>query len=103
MTQEPMSNDNVVRAHIWVKGRVQGVGFRAHVEYIARQIGGLTGWVRNVGYETVEAIAEGKRENVDRLIEAMKQGPRASRVDETRVEWEEPTGQFDRFGVSRSM
>jgi acylphosphatase len=103
MTQEPTSNDNVVRAHIWVKGRVQGVGFRAHVEYIARQIGGLTGWVRNVGYETVEAIAEGKRESVDRLIEAMKQGPRASRVDETRVEWEEPTGQFDRFGVSRSM
>ena len=103
MTQEPTSNDNVVRAHIWVKGRVQGVGFRAHVEYIARQIGGLTGWVRNVGYDTVEAIAEGKRENVDRLIEAMKQGPRASRVDETRVEWEEPTGQFDRFGVSRSM
>ena len=103
MTQEPMSNDNVVRVHIWVKGRVQGVGFRAHVEYIARQIGGLTGWVRNVGYETVEAIAEGKRENVDRLIEAMKQGPRASRVDETRMEWEEPTGQFDRFGVSRSM
>lgn len=103
MTQEPMSNDNVVRVHIWVKGRVQGVGFRAHVEYIARQIGGLTGWVRNVGYDTVEAIAEGKRERVDRLIEAMKQGPRASRVDETRVEWEEPTGQFDRFGVSRSM
>ena len=103
MTQEPTSNDNVVRAHIWVKGRVQGVGFRAHVEYVARRIGGLTGWVRNVGYDTVEAIAEGKRERVDRLIEAMKQGPRASRVDETRVEWEEPTGQFDRFGVSRSM
>ena len=103
MTQEPMSNDNVVRVHIWVKGRVQGVGFRAHVEYIARQIGGLTGWVRNVGYDTVEAMAGGKRERGDRLHEAMKQGPRAARVDETRVEWEEPTGQFDRFGVSRSM
>ena len=34
-------NDGVVRAHIWVKGRVQGVGFRAHVEYAARKIGGL--------------------------------------------------------------
>ena len=103
MTQEPMSNDNVVRVHIWVKGRVQGVGFRAHVEYIARRIGGLTGWVRNVSYDTVEAVAEGTQEHVDRLIEAMKQGPRASRVDESRVEWEEPTGQFDQFGVSRSM
>lgn len=92
-----------VRAHIWVHGRVQGVGFRAHVEYSARQIGGLTGWVRNVGYDTVEAIAEGERDKVERLIEAMKQGPRASRVDESKVEWEEPSGEFVRFGMRRSM
>jgi acylphosphatase len=96
-------DDQRVRAHIWVKGRVQGVGFRAHVEYSARQIGSLTGWVRNVGYDTVEAIAEGERETVERLIEAMKQGPRGSRVDESKVEWEEPVGEFDRFGVRRSM
>lgn len=104
MNQEPVSeNKQKVRAHIWVKGRVQGVGFRAHVEYVARQIGDLTGWVRNVGYDTVEAIAEGERENVDRLIEAMKQGPRASHVDKANVEWETPTGEFDVFGVRRSI
>jgi acylphosphatase len=96
-------DDRRVCAHIWVKGRVQGVGFRAHVEYSARQIGSLTGWVRNVGYDTVEAIAQGERENVERLIEAMKQGPRGSRVDESKVEWEEPTGEFMQFGVRRSM
>ena len=103
MNQESEVKDNVVRAHIWVKGRVQGVGFRAYVEYAARQIGGLTGWVRNVGYDTVEAIAEGEREKVDRLIEAMKQGPRASRVEESKVEWEGPTGEFTQFGVKRSI
>ena len=103
MNQEPASESNTVRAHIWVKGRVQGVGFRAHVEYRARQIGGLSGWERNVGYDTVEAIAEGEREKVEQLIEEMKQGPRASRVDESKVEWEEPTGEFDRFGVRRSL
>ena len=103
MSQEPQSDRNIVRAHIRVKGRVQGVGFRAHVEYRARQIGGLTGWVRNVGYDTVEAVAEGERGNVERLIEEMKQGPRASRVDESKVEWETPTGEFDRFGVKRSL
>lgn len=91
-----------VRAHIWVKGRVQGVGFRAFVEYSARKIDGLTGWVRNVGYDTVEAIAEGERTHVERLIEAMKQGPRGSRVDESKVEWETPTGEFREFGVGRS-
>ena len=92
-----------VRAHIWVQGFVQGVGFRAHVEYYARQIGGLTGWVRNVGYNTVEAIAEGERDKVDLFIEQMKQGPRMSRVDESKVEWEGVTGEFREFGVRRSM
>ena len=104
MNPEPIAESNRrVRAHIWVKGRVQGVGFRAHVEYRARQIGGLTGWVRNVGYDTVEAIAEGERTNVEWLIKAMKEGPSASRVDESKVEWEEPTGEFDRFGVRRNL
>lgn len=80
-------------------GRVQAVGFRAHVEYSARDIGGLTGWVRNVGYDTVEAVAEGEREKVERFIEFIKQGPRASRVDESRIEWESVTGEFQEFGV----
>jgi len=96
-------NNETVRVHVWVKGRVQGVGFRAHVDYFARQIGGLTGWVRNVRDDTVEAIAEGQHANVERLIQAMKDGPRSSRVDESKVEWEEPTGEFDRFGVKRSL
>ena len=95
-------NDRV-RAHVWVKGRVQGVGFRAHVEWSARQVGEITGWVRNVGYDTVEAVAEGTRDNVERFIELMKQGPSASRVDEARVEWGNVTGEFPEFGVRRSM
>jgi len=104
MGQNPkQNNDQRVRSHVWVKGRVQAVGFRAHVEYHARQIGGLTGWVRNVGYDAVEAIAEGEREKVERFIEMVKQGPRGSRVDESKVEWENPTGEFQEFGVRRSL
>ena len=103
MNQESISGNNRVRAHIWVKGRVQGVGFRAHVEFSARQIGRLTGWVRNVGYDTVEAVAEGERADVERLIQEMKEGPRSSRVDEAKVEWEAPTGEFEQFGVRRSI
>lgn len=99
MAQE---NPQDVRAHVWVKGRVQGVGFRAHVEYHARQVG-VTGWVRNVGYETVEAVAEGEKSKVERFIEMMKEGPRMSEVDESKIEWEEPTGEFQVFGVKRSL
>jgi acylphosphatase len=94
--------DEIVRVHVWVKGLVQNVGFRAHVELNARQLS-VTGWVRNVGYDTVEALAEGEREKVDRFIETMKAGPGASRVHESRVEWENATGEFAEFGVKRSM
>ncbi len=102
MNQKHTSEDEAARAHIWVRGRVQGVGFRAYVEYSARQIGGLTGWVRNVGYDTVEAVVEGGYENVERFIAMMKEGPRASRVDESKVEWENSTGELQEFGVKRS-
>jgi acylphosphatase len=103
MNQESTSKKETVRAHVWVQGRVQGVGFRAHVEYYARHMSGLTGWVRNVGYDRVEAIAEGERATVEKFIQMMKDGPRGSRVDESKVEWESPTGEFDRFGVRRSI
>ncbi len=103
MNQKNNPDLEIVRAHIRVKGRVQGVGFRAHVEYSARQIGGLTGWVRNVGYDTVEAVIEGEKSKVERLIEAIIQGPRSSRVDESEVDWETPTGEFLEFGVKRSL
>ena len=103
MDQKPTSGGETIRAHVWVHGRVQGVGFRAHVEYVAYKIGGLTGWVRNVGYDTVEAIVEGERARVEELIEAIRQGPRGSRVDEDKVEWETPTGEFLQFGVKRSL
>lgn len=91
-----------VRAHIQVKGLVQGVGFRAHVEYYASQIG-VTGWVRNVGWDTVEAVAEGARFQVERFIERVKEGPVASRVNQSTVEWETPTGEFAGFDVKRSQ
>ena len=94
--------DEVIRVHIWVKGRVQGVGFRAFVEYNALQIG-VNGWVRNLGRNMVETVAQGPREQVDAFIEVVKQGPRVSRVDETRIEYEEPTQYLDGFTVKTSV
>lgn len=95
-------NQAIVRVHITVKGKVQNVGFRAHVEYTARQLG-LTGWVRNVGYDTVEAVAEGDGPKLDRFIESVKTGPRGSHVDESSLEWQDPTGEFSYFIVRRSV
>jgi acylphosphatase len=86
------------RVHIWVTGRVQGVGFRAFVLQSAPMFG-LTGWVHNVGYDQVETVAEGPRDVLERFVDVLKTGPRASRVDEARVEWETPTGEFEGFTV----
>jgi acylphosphatase len=93
---------NIVRLHVRVTGLVQGVGFRAHVVGSARELG-LTGWVRNVGYGSVEAVAEGERQQLERLGAAVRAGPRGSRVDETTVEWQAATGEFKHFLVSHSI
>jgi acylphosphatase len=92
------SPNDLVRVHIWVTGRVQGVGFRAFVQQ-SGVLFGLAGWVRNLGYDQVEAVAEGQRNIVERFVEAVKTGPRASHVDDTRVEWEMPTGESNQFGI----
>ena len=91
-----------VRVHVWVKGRVQAVGFRAYVQQNAVQIG-VTGWVRNVAYDTVEAVAEGSREQIDDFLRAVKRGPLGSRVDESREEWENVTGEFQSFQMKASI
>ncbi|MEJ5224815.1 MAG: acylphosphatase [Anaerolineales bacterium] len=96
-----MEENAIKRAHVWVTGRVQGVGFRAFVQQSAAYIG-VTGWVRNVGWNTVEAVAEGTPEQVTQFVTAVKTGPRASRVDESRIEWETPTGEFRSFEIRAS-
>ena len=101
-SEQPSSPGAPARLHITVNGRVQGVGFRAHVEYAARDLG-LTGWVRNVGYDMVEAIAEGDRPRLERLADIVRAGPRASQVDEATVEWQKPTGEFPSFVVRRPV
>ena len=93
--------DKILHVHVWIQGRVQAVGFRAFVQQNAFQIG-VTGWVRNVGYNTVEAVAEGTKEQIEDFLQMVKRGPSVSRVDESREEWEQVTGEFRSFGVKAS-
>jgi acylphosphatase len=90
--------NNLARVHIWVTGRVQGVGFRAYVMQSGTFFG-LVGWVHNLGYEQVEIVAEGPRGVLERFIQVVRTGPSTSRVEEARVEWETPTGEFPSFEV----
>ena len=63
-----------------VSGRVQGVGFRFHVNRLAA-VEGLHGWVRNLEDGRVEIHAEGEREALDRFEHRIGHGPSRSRVD----------------------
>jgi acylphosphatase len=59
--------------------------------------------VRNIGRDTVETVAEGTQEQIDQFIKMVKTGPPASRVDESRVEYETPTGRLEGFNVKHNM
>jgi acylphosphatase len=89
------------RIQIVVTGRVQGVGFRAFVFDLAKQAG-ISGWVRNLGYNQVETVSEGSREKLEWFIEQVKNGPRGCRVDQSDIEWQTYSGEFIGFTVRSS-
>ena len=90
------------RAHVTVRGRVQAVGFRAHVERAARETG-ISGWVRNVGEDMVEAVAEADATALERFLDLMRTGPLGARVDSMQVERGSFMGEFEAFSVRRSV
>jgi acylphosphatase len=72
-------SDNIIR-HVVVRGRVQGVGYRAFVEDEAQQRG-LHGWVRNRRDGSVEAVFAGPRSAVEAMIEVCRRGPMSARIN----------------------
>ncbi len=88
---------SVTALHVIVEGRVQGVGFRAHVEREAKQRG-LRGWVRNRSDGSVEAVFCGEEEDVQSMIVACHRGPRLSLVRDVKSE-PHPPGDWRSFEV----
>jgi acylphosphatase len=72
-------SEPVIVAHVVIRGRVQGVGFRAWVEDEARGAG-LAGYVRNRRDGTVEAVFSGPQESVEAMLVACWRGPVGSQV-----------------------
>jgi acylphosphatase len=88
------------RAGLRIQGRVQGVFYRGSMTAEARAFG-VCGWVRNRVDGSVEAIVEGPRSAVDRLIAWARQGPPGALVTDVQVEWGEPRGEFTDFATRR--
>ncbi|MGG6293104.1 acylphosphatase [Leptolyngbya sp. AN02str] len=86
---ESASDPNTICAHVFVLGRVQGVGYRASTWDTATLLK-LSGWVRNLRDGRVEAIFEGPRDRVEEMLRWCHQGPPTALVDQVLVEYKPP-------------
>lgn len=86
------------QVHLLVRGRVQGVYFRASTERESRRLG-LTGWVRNRPDGNVEIAAEGSEEALKELIAWAHHGPTGARVDHVDVHWRDFVGLLPDFRI----
>ena len=67
--------------YLKIEGRVQGIGYRRWAVSKAREIGGISGWVRNEDDGSVEILMSGEDENINNMISACYSGPMFARVD----------------------
>jgi acylphosphatase len=86
------------RLHLILRGRVQGVFFRASACEQAELLG-LVGWVRNRPDGAVEIVAEGDASSLTRLRQWAASGPPGALVQRVEEFNEQETGEFYRFGV----
>ena len=96
------------QAHVYIKGEVIGVGFRAWTK-IQAKITGVKGWVRN-NFERqdvfgktggVEALLQGEESAVEKLIEIISKGSPVSRVDDVEIFWQKPTEIWESFEMRK--
>ncbi len=85
-----------IRVHVFISGKVQGVFFRSSTREKAQELG-LTGWVRNLDDGRVEAIFEGEKEAVGKIVVWTRRGPENARVVDVVVIPEDYTGEFSAF------
>jgi len=88
-----------VRAHVIIKGRVQGVFFRVNTARAANRLG-VFGWVKNRWDGNVEAVFEGDEDRVNAVLEWCNTGDAPARVSDVDLDWEEFTGEYDSFDIT---
>lgn len=83
-------------AHVYISGRVQGVFYRAYTQQQAQKLG-LTGWVRNLPDGRVEAVMEGKKDQVEKMIRWCWQGSPGARVERVKTRKVKEIGERRKF------
>ena len=93
-----MSENEKYRLHAYLKGKVQGVGFRYFTRQTAQEHN-VTGWVRNLHDGRVEVMAEGEHENLNQLLVRLRKGPISADVNDIDYEFTAAQGGFNTFRV----
>jgi len=99
LTFEDIEN-NFLEFYAKVYGRVQGVGYRYFVKEKA-QILNLFGYVKNLEDGTVEVLAQGREENLQKLIEELKKGPYLAKVEKIDIIFRKPLEIFRNFEIKK--
>ncbi len=86
------------QARVLVSGLVQGVGYR-HSTYRRALELGLRGWVRNLPDGKVEAVFQGDRATIERMIAWCRRGPALARVDQVSADWQPASNDLDDFQI----
>lgn len=84
--------------HAIIEGRVQGVGFRAFSQREGIKCK-LTGWVRNRWDGSVEVVAEGSIQDLEKFLHALQHGPFIGTTRHLKTEWRDATGDFNTFRI----
>jgi len=92
--------DEIRRVELVIRGRVQGVWYRASARSAALERG-LVGWVRNEPDGSVRAVAEGPTSALEDFIAWCRKGPPAARVDSVDATWSDASGEFKSFEIHR--
>lgn len=94
----PNKTETLIQAHLVIRGRVQGVGYRFFAQDTAEHHG-LQGWVRNLPNGEVEAQVQGLRPVIELWVEDLKKGPPVARVESVDVDWRPCAAPFSGFEI----
>jgi acylphosphatase len=84
--------------HVFVSGRVQGIGFRFFVQFEAGRRK-LTGFVRNLPEREVEIMAVGAKKDLESFWSAVRTNHPFARIDKVSLDWIEKPESFKGFGI----
>ncbi|MBI1857815.1 MAG: acylphosphatase [Candidatus Melainabacteria bacterium] len=86
------------QVHLIISGTVQGVFYRASCQDVAVKYG-LNGYVKNLLNGQVEVVAQGEKEQLEKLVEWCKKGPPHAQVDNVEITWEDVDKTHNAFTV----